>query len=84
MSNIVSTNGSVYDKEFPVRKISKQNHIFTIQCKKCHHRMKCMTYAPVSQLSVKVKRCVYCGFSNNVAKSVVIPPILSSELPKAI
>jgi hypothetical protein len=53
--------------------------MFLLECPRCKNRMK---YKPVGKssapaaaaatdVSKKVKRCVYCNFSMNVGKSIV-------------
>jgi predicted nucleic-acid-binding Zn-ribbon protein len=49
----------------------KQPKYFLIRCKKCGNKMKYMTYDPITSLSTKSKKCVYCGFTNNVKKSLI-------------
>ena len=44
---------------------------YLIRCKKCGNKMKYMTFDNESSLNKKIKRCVYCGFSNKVSESVV-------------
>ena len=44
---------------------------FLIKCKKCGNKMKYMTFTDMCNLNKKVKRCVYCGHSNNVGKTIV-------------
>jgi hypothetical protein len=52
-------------------RLFKQPKYFLIKCKKCGNKMKYMTYGTITALGKKVKRCVYCGFSNNVGKSII-------------
>jgi len=35
--------------------------------------MKYMTTAAITELSKKSKKCVYCGFTNNVGKTILRP-----------
>ena len=48
--------------------------VLLLECPRCHNRMK---YQPAksgssgSDVSKKVKKCVYCNFSMSVGKSVV-------------
>ncbi len=49
----------------------KHNNYFLIRCKKCGNNMKYMTTAPITELSKKIKKCVYCGFTNNVGKTIL-------------
>lgn len=50
----------------------KNISIYTIKCRKCGNNMKYSTQSKMSQLSKKIKRCVYCGFSNKVSKSIFL------------
>jgi predicted nucleic-acid-binding Zn-ribbon protein len=49
----------------------KQPKYFLIRCKKCGNSMKYMTLGAITELSKKNKRCVYCGFTNNIKKSLI-------------
>jgi len=51
--------------------IRKMRRILLIRCSKCGNKMKYMTDADISSLNKKIKRCVYCGFSNKVSKAIV-------------
>ncbi|MBI2144063.1 hypothetical protein HYU17_02835 [Candidatus Woesearchaeota archaeon] len=42
-----------------------------LECPRCRNRMKYQSQKGGSGVSKKVKRCVYCNFSINVAKAVV-------------
>ena len=54
-----------------ISKMVKTSRYFLIMCKKCGNSMKYMTYDKIETLSKKTKRCVYCGFTNNIKKSLI-------------
>lgn len=45
--------------------------MFLLQCPKCKHKMKYQTLKPITEKNKK--RCVYCGFTMIVQKSIVKP-----------
>lgn len=49
----------------------KSSKTFLIRCKKCGNFMKYMTDSELTAIAKKVKRCVYCGFNNNVGNTLV-------------
>ena len=42
-----------------------------LECPRCHNRMKYQSASDGSDVSKKVKKCVYCNFSMSVGKSIV-------------